>query len=119
MHSALKLKLGAMTCPVNRIYKTSELPPNLHLKFSENSPKIVLQNVILNGIFSPTPKIPSSTLYLNIFPKGELFGINSNLASISPRFSIVTSVLNSSVTNISPMGNSKIKRFYLLLIKKL
>ena len=67
-------------CPVNRIYRTSELPPKRHLKFSENSPKIVEQNVMLNGIFSPTPSTPSSILNLNIFPKGELLGMSSNLA---------------------------------------
>lgn len=36
--------------------------------------------------------------------------IRSNLASISPLFSIVTSVLNSSVTKMSPIGNSVVER---------
>jgi len=71
---------------------------------------MVEQKVMFKGIFSPTPKTPSSMLNLNIFPNGELFEINSNLASISPLFSIVTSVLNSSVTKISPIGISVVER---------
>ena len=66
--------------------------------------------MIFKGIFSPTPNTPSSILNLNIFPKGELLEINSNLASISPLFSMVTSVLNSSVTKISPIGISVVDK---------
>lgn len=84
-------KVGAITCPIKRMERSSEDPSSFHLKVSLNSPGIEEEKVIYMGILSPTPKVPFFLSNWNIFPKLRSLGCNSKLQSISPRFSIITS----------------------------
>jgi hypothetical protein len=71
-----------------------------------NSPGIVEQNLTVIAYLFPTYNEPLSSSKENILPIFLSFGNLSYLHSISPLFSNVMVVSNTSPTNLFPMGNS-------------